>query len=103
MFKVTDGYKLELKLPEIMKLFGSTKKTNRQNKERKNILSLEVVEVVLIKCNLIDNINKSRRFYSLLCPITLLNVEPSNLVFLKTYHAGFDDLSQHLRIKMVDR
>ena len=93
MFKVTDGYKLELKLPETMKLFGSTKKTNRQNKERKNILSLEVVEVVLIKCNLTDNINKSRRFYSLLCPITLLNVEPSNLVFLKTYHAGFDDLS----------
>ena len=93
VFKVTDGYKLELKLPETMKLFGSTKKTNRQNKERKNILSLEVVEAVLVKCNLIDDINKSRRFCSLLCPITLLNVEPSNLVFLKTYHAGFDDLS----------
>ena len=76
-----------------MKLFGSTKKTNRQNKERKNILSLEVVEAVLVKCNLIDDINKSRRFCSLLCPITLLNVEPSNLVFLKTYHPGFDDLS----------
>ena len=35
VFKVTDGYKLELKLPETMTLLGSSKKTNRQNKERK--------------------------------------------------------------------
>ena len=28
-----DGYKLELQTPETMKLFGSTKKINRQNKE----------------------------------------------------------------------
>ena len=35
VFSVTDGYKLELKPPETMKLLGSTKKTNRQNKERK--------------------------------------------------------------------
>ena len=33
VFIKEDGYKLELKTPETMKLFGSTKKINRQNKE----------------------------------------------------------------------
>ena len=31
VFKIKDGYKLELQMPETMKLFGSTK-NNRQNK-----------------------------------------------------------------------
>ena len=33
VFKIKDGYKLELQTPETMKLFGSTKKINRQNKD----------------------------------------------------------------------
>ena len=32
----------------------------------------------------------------------LLSVEPSNLVFFKCYNTKFDELSYHLRIKMVD-
>ena len=32
VFMIKDGYKLELQTPEKMKLFGSTKKINRQNK-----------------------------------------------------------------------
>ena len=28
VFKIKDGYKLELQMPETMKLFGSTKKIN---------------------------------------------------------------------------
>ena len=31
--KIKDGYKQELQTPETMKLFGSTKKVNRQNKK----------------------------------------------------------------------
>ena len=38
-----------------MKLFCCTKKLNRQNKKRKKVTSLEVVEVVLVQCNLVDN------------------------------------------------
>ena len=40
-----------------MKLFGSTKKINRQNKTKngENVPSLEVVEGVLVQCNLVDN------------------------------------------------
>ena len=59
MLKIKDGYKLEVQTPETMKLFGSTKKKkkkkNRQNKEWKEITSFEVIEVVLIQCNLVDN------------------------------------------------
>ena len=33
VFKIKDGCKLELQMPEAMKLFGSTKKINRQNKK----------------------------------------------------------------------
>ena len=33
MFKIKDGYKLDLQTLETMKLFGSTKKINKQNKE----------------------------------------------------------------------
>ena len=50
-----DEYKLELKTPETMKLFGSTKKLIDKTKNGENVPSLEVVEVVLIQCNLVDN------------------------------------------------
>ena len=35
VFKIKDGYKLELQTPETIKLFGSTKKIERQNKKRR--------------------------------------------------------------------
>ena len=54
VFKIKDGYKLELQMPETMKLFGSTKKTIDKTKNGENVPSLEVVEVVLVQCNLVD-------------------------------------------------
>ena len=46
--KRKDRYKLELQIPETMKLFGSTKKNKKIDKTEngENISSLEVVEVV---------------------------------------------------------
>ena len=57
MFRIKDGYKQELQTLETTKLFGSTKKINRQNKQRRKhfIPILEVVEVVLVQCHLVDN------------------------------------------------
>ena len=52
MFKIKDECKLELQMSEILKLFGSTKKLID---ETKNGESLEVVEVILVQCNLLDN------------------------------------------------
>ena len=92
MFRIKNEYKLEWQTPETMKLFGSTKKLIDKTKDRENVPSLEVVEVVLVQCNLADNqsevlytftLNKSYAY--------LLNVESSNVVFLKTYDTECDE------------
>ena len=76
------------------------KNNNRQNKER---TSLEVIEVVLVQCNLVYNQNqqKSEVLYTFMPNKSygyLLNVELNNLVFLKTYNTEFD----HITITFVD-
>ena len=55
MFEIKDGYKLELQTPETIKLFGSTKKLINKTKNGEKVPSLEVVEIFLIQCNLVDN------------------------------------------------
>ena len=59
--------------------------------------SLEVVELVLVQCNLVENQHQQKP--EVLYTFTpnksyayLLNVEPSNLVFLKTYNTEFDEI-----------
>ena len=53
MFKIKDGYKLELQMPETRKLFGSTKKLTGKTKNGEKVV--EVVEVVLLQCHSVDN------------------------------------------------
>ena len=50
-----DGYKLELQMPEILKLFGSTKKFIDEIKNGQKVPNLEVAEVALVQCNLVDS------------------------------------------------
>ena len=54
-FKIKDGYKLELQIPETMKLFRTLSKINRQYKQGKNVTRLEGVYTVLVQFNLVDN------------------------------------------------
>ena len=54
MFKIKDGYKLELQTRETIKLFGNTKKLINKTKNGENMPSLEVVEIVLVRCNFVD-------------------------------------------------
>ena len=80
-----------------MKLFGSTKKLIDKTKSREKIASLEVVEVVLVRCNLVDNQYQQKfevlyRFTPNKSYAYLLNVEPSNLVLLKTCNTEFDEI-----------
>ena len=56
-----------------------------------------MVEVVLVKCNLIDNQYQQspeilHNFWPNKSHAYLLNVEPNNLVFLKTYNTTFDEI-----------
>ena len=63
----------------------------------KIVRSLEAFEVALVQCNLVDNQyqRKSKVLYTFTPNKSyayLLNVEPSNLVFLKTYNTEFDEI-----------
>ena len=55
MLQIKDRHKLELQTLETMKLFGSTKKLMYKIKNGENVPSLEIIEVVLVQCNLADN------------------------------------------------
>ena len=70
MIQIQDGYKLELGMPEAMKLFGSTKKIVDKTKNEEKVPSLEVFEIVLVQCTLVDN--NCPKYYTLLCPINLM-------------------------------
>ena len=94
MFKIKDGYKLELQTSETIKVFGSIGKLIGKTKNGENVPSLEVVELVLVQSNLVDDQYQQKS--EVLCTFTpnksstyLLNVEPSNSVFLKTHNTDF--------------
>ena len=83
-------------MPEIIKLFGSTKKLTDKTKNGEYVPSLEVIEVALFQCNLVDNQYQqmSEGLYTFTPDKSyayLLNVEPRNLVFLKTYNTEFEE------------
>ena len=76
-----------METPETMELFGSAKKLIDKTENGENVPSLEVAEVVLVQCNLVDDQyqQKSEVLYTFTPNKSyayLLNVEPSNLVFL---------------------
>ena len=55
VFKIKTRYKLELLGKETMKLSGSTRDTIDADKYSENVPRLEIVEVVLVHCNLVNN------------------------------------------------
>ena len=54
-FKIKDGYSLKLLTPETMKLLGSTKNKTTKDKNGENVQHLEITEVVLVHCNIVNN------------------------------------------------
>ena len=54
-FKIKNGYYLELLTPETMKLLGSTESKITKDKNGENVPHLEVVELVLVHCSLVNN------------------------------------------------
>ena len=80
-----------------MTLFGSTKKIIDKIKSGENVPIPEIVEVVLVQCNLVDYQyqQKSEESYTFTRKKSyayLLNVEPRNLVVLKSYNFQFDEI-----------
>ena len=96
-FKIKNGYYLELFTPETMKLLGSTESKITKDKNGENVPHLEIVELVLVHCNLvnIDYQQDSRILYSFVPNKTfgsLLEISPTNQVFLKTFNSEFREV-----------
>ena len=91
-FKIKSGCYLELLTPETMKLLGSAESKITKDKNGENIPRLEVVELVLVHCNLVNNDYQqdSRILYAFVPNIafgSLLEISPKNHVFLKTFNS----------------
>ena len=54
-FKIKNWYSLELLTPETIKLFVSTENKITQDKNAQNVPHLEITEVVLAHCNIVNN------------------------------------------------
>ena len=96
-FKIKSGYYLELLTPETMKLFGSTESKITKDKNGENVPHLEVVVLVLVHCNLANNDYQqgSRILYTFVPNKifgSLLEISPTNQVFLKTFNSEFQEV-----------
>ena len=80
-----------------MKLLGSTVSKINELKNGENLPHLEVVESVLVYCNLVNNdyLQDSRILYTFVLNKTfgsLLEIPPTNHVFLKTFNSEFQEI-----------
>ena len=97
-FKIENGYYLELLTPETMKLLGSTESKITKDMNGDNVPLLEITELLLVHCNLVNNDYQqdSRILYTLVSskPFgSLLEISPTNHIFLKTFNSEFQGIS----------
>ena len=96
-FKIKNGYSLEPLIPETMKLLGSTKNKITKDKNGENVPHLEITGVVLVHCNIVinDYLQNLRVLYTFVPskPFgSLLEISPTNHVFLKTFNSEYDEI-----------
>ena len=91
------SYSLELLKKETMKLLGSTKNKLTKDKNGENVPPLEITEVLLVHCKLINNDyqHDSQVLYTFIPNKSfgsLLDISPSNHIFLKTFNSEYDEI-----------
>ena len=99
IFKIKNGYSLELLTPETMKLLGSTKSKITKDKNGENVPHLEITEVVLVHCDIVNNDYQqdSKVLYTFLPNkrfVSLLEISPTNHIFLKTFNLEYDEIKE---------
>ena len=87
-----------------MKLFGSTRSTITKDKNGGNVSHLEIIEVVLVHCHIVDNDYQqySRVLYTSVPNKSFsksLKISPKNFLFLKT----FDSESSYIEVWFTDQ
>ena len=111
-FKIKTGYYLKFLTPETMKLLGSTENEKTKDENGKNVLHLEITEVILAHCSIVNNDYQqdSRVIYTFVPnePFgQLLEIYPTSIILLKTFNSEFqtievwftDQNSQPLKIE----
>ena len=96
-FKIKSGYYLEPLTPEAMKLLGSAESKITKDKDGENVPRLEVVELVLVHCNLVNNdYQQDSIILYVFVPnktfSSLLEFSPTGHVFLKTFNSEFQEI-----------
>ena len=92
VLKIKTGYNLEVLSEKRMQLLGSSKKDINQNKDGEIVPRLEAVEVVLVHCNLVNNIYQqaSKVLFSFVPNKQfgqLITITPHSTAMLKTTNA----------------
>ena len=80
-----------------MKLLGSTESKITKDKNGENVPHLEITEAVLVHCNIVNNDYQQdpRVLYNFVPNKSfgsLLNISPSNHIFLKTFNSEYDEI-----------
>ena len=97
VFKIKNGYKLELLNPETMTLLGSTKNIVDKDENSENVPKLESVKVVIVHCNLVKNDyqHASKVLFSFVPNKQfgqLLNISPHVFTMMNTANTEFPSI-----------
>ena len=103
-FKLETGYYLELLMPETMKLLETNRTKTAKDENREIIPDLEITEVVLVNCNIVNNDyqHDSRVLYTLVLNKSFgqsLDISPKNFTFSKV----FDSKLSYIEIWFTDQ
>ena len=83
--------------PKTLKLLGSTEKRITKDKNSERLPQLEVTEVILVNCNIVNNqCWHDLRVWGVLVPHKsfgeLLNISPTNHNYLEAFHSEFSNI-----------
>ena len=87
-----------------MKLLGNAKSKITKDENGLNVFHLEITEVVLVHCNIVNNnYQKDSRVLHTFVPNKssgqLLDISPKNFIFLKTFNLEFS----YIEVWFTDR
>ena len=93
-FKIKTVYNLKLLIPETIKLLKSTKSKITQDKKGENLPHLEITEVVVVHCNIVNSNYQydSSVLYTFIPNKSfsqLLDISSKKIIFLKKINSKF--------------
>ena len=95
-FKIKTGYYFKLLMVEIIKLLERTKSKTAADKNDENMPHLEITEVVLIHCNIVNDYQHDSKVLYTFVPNKssgqFFDISPKNFVFLRTFNPEISNI-----------